>query len=127
MEVVQTLAFATPRFLSWSFDARLLTPTACCTPAGADFRSRPIPNSHSHARLAVGLWHKPFIPKVAQKLAAISRRLAASSPAQTIRPRAHPGQGSWSSPGWWWTTAWGPATHPVLARSCPARLNVKSS
>jgi len=54
MEVVQTLAFATPRFLSWSFDARLLTPTACCTPAAVDFRSRPIPNSHSHARSAVG-------------------------------------------------------------------------
>ena len=63
MEVVQTLAFATPRFLSWSFDARLLTPTACCTPAAVDFRSRPIPNSHSHARLAVGLWHKAIHSK----------------------------------------------------------------
>jgi hypothetical protein len=53
MEVVQTLAFATPDSFPGRIDARLLTPTACCTPAAVDFRSRPIPNSHSHARLAV--------------------------------------------------------------------------
>ena len=60
-------AVAWPHIRAGSFpgriDARLLTPTACCTPAAVDFRSRPIPNSHSHARLAVGLWHKAIHSK----------------------------------------------------------------